>query len=334
MNLTLLKKLIYCHSTPGEEDELMSLMAREWQKQALSCYSLGRYAIIAQRTPLATKKPHILFCAHADSPGYIVQAIKNKKACAIPLGGASFTEDKCKAIIKTSDEKKYKITLRKSDDLGESEVVFNIPKNAVVSKGDRIAFAPTFTETEDGFLEAPFFDNRVGCFLLCELQKNLAENCPYNISFAVTAAEEFTGFGADVLANHLQADLVICLDATYTSEEQEVFHNKGPVLTLSDKSILVGSKNKKLLEEYCRKWKLPLQSEVYNFSGTDARAFPQAGNLAIILPLLIPSEGNHSPIEQIAKKDLENTAKMLMKISTEEKLVQNFQKNSFIISDN
>jgi putative aminopeptidase FrvX len=115
-------------------------------------------------------------------------------------------------------------------------------------------------------------------------------NPAVNVVLAATASEEFGGFGAAVLASRVQADLVICLDATYADKKQGVRLGGGPVLTLSDASVLIGRPVWNVLERLSQAWELPLQTEIYNSSGTDARAFPAQGSLAPVLPLLVASE--------------------------------------------
>ena len=331
MNIDLLQRLVACHSTPGDEDEVITLLHKEWAAQTdWRCRALSRYALLAEKTKQGNPAGgRILVCAHADSPGFVVDSLKGASGTAIPLGGAHFDGQQCKMLIKTS-KGKTPLVLRKFCQEKTGETGFRFKSQTDIRRGDRIAYAPNFSKSRCGsFLSAPFLDNRAGCFLLCELLAKLPAKTPKQILLAVTAAEEFTGFGASVLAEHLQADLVICLDTTYTNKEQGVELKKGPVLTLSDKSVLVPRKVHAALHQCCREWDIPLQDEVYNFSGTDARAFPSAGSLALVLPLLIPSDGNHTPRESIAIKDLQSTLALLLKLCTGPDILDLFQREAF-----
>ena len=85
----------------------------------------------------------------------------------------------------------------------------------------------------------------------------------------------------------------------------------GPVLTLSDRSVLISpARRDALLDRFARAG-LPLQTEVYNTSGTDAGAFPRQGIFTPVLPLLIPTTGNHSAAETA---DLRDAATLLQAI--------------------
>ncbi|MDD4539260.1 MAG: hypothetical protein PHT80_09630, partial [Lentisphaeria bacterium] len=203
-----------------------------------------------------------------------------------------------------------------------------------ISRGDRICFTPTFEETH-GDVTAPFLDNRLGCHQLVMLAKAFSSvasvGCPQavNIVLAATAQEEFTGFGAAVLAKACKADLVICLDATYADEEQGVLLGNGPVLTISDKSVVLGPKQAECIQEWCRRWDLPLQTEIYNYSGTDARAFPQQGCDAAVYPILLATTGNHSPTETARLCDILTLQKLLLKLCSDLEAVKALCSQSF-----
>jgi len=100
---------------------------------------------------------------------------------------------------------------------------------------------------------------------------------PWRIVLGATAAEEMGGFGAAVLARHVQPDLAIVLDATYEAPAQGVRLGGGPVLTLSDASVLLAPARRDRVAAALAAAGVPLQTEVYNYSGTDARAFPLQG---------------------------------------------------------
>ena len=167
-------------------------------------------------------------------------------------------------------------------------------------KGDRLCWAPVWEE-KDGLVTTPFLDNRAGCALVADWHAHFAGLLPeFNVVVAATAMEEVNGFGAAVLARQVEADAVIVLDATYENKTQGIALGKGPVVTLSDaSSILSPTLRDRLLASG-----VPLQTEVYNFSGTDARAFPQSGATVPVVPLLLPTRGNHGPREICAVNDL------------------------------
>ncbi len=301
-SLETLQQLCALCATPGDEGAVFDMLKQRWHSQGLDVQALGAYALVA--TPGERKKADtILLIAHADSPGFIVSEEISETACrAIPLGGV---RPKWWQRVMTADGKTGVVTFDKGSDHWERHlpvtIRFDEPLSAPLRKGDRLAWAADWecTETE---IRTPFLDNRAGCAILADWYDSHAQLLPeVNVILAVTAMEEVNGFGAAVLAKHIQADLIIALDATYTHKEQGVELGKGPVVTLSDASVILSP----VMRDRLLACGVPLQTEVYNFSGTDAKAFPLQGHTAPVIPLLLPTTGNHSPCEIASRKDYE-----------------------------
>lgn len=332
-------ELLTRHATPGDEAQVGAVLVREWLRAGWRPRGLGAHAVLAEapahRDPQA---PLLLVCAHMDAPGFAIHACPPATAPArgarrraphwalTPLGGpglgggttpgwlkcaggvmdvviggghaeggdADDAEDACPPIF---------CRLRPSDTAN--------PLAQTVRPGDRVCFAAE-PRLRGNCITSPFLDNRLGCWLVAELPRLARDwTSPYRLVVAATGGEEFTGHGAAVLAHHLRPDLTIVLDATYVNAEQGVRLGGGPVLTLSDRSVLIPpARRDALLDRFARAG-LPLQTEVYNTSGTDAGAFPRQGVFTPVLPLLIPTTGNHSAAETA---DLRDAATLLQGI--------------------
>ena len=316
--MNLLFDLLKCHATPGDEDEVAEILLKTWKAAGWTTQSLGRYAITAVREPDGNSADvqTVLICAHMDSPGFIVQSINDdQSANAINIGYPHFDDQEVAVVVKQANGQKISATLCRQED----QSAYLLSADSQLMRGDRLCYACE-PSVHDGLIESPFLDNRLGCFALCEIAEAVKAS-KLRIMLAATSGEEFTGFGAAVLAAHCKPDLIICLDATYEEEEQDVTLGNGPVLTVTDKSVLLGHKTVESLKRHCAAWGVPLQTEIYNFSGTDARAFPSQGITAPALPILIPTTGNHTPLETAAMSDIESLNKLLIKLCTDEKAV-------------
>jgi putative aminopeptidase FrvX len=319
--MNLLFDLLKCHATPGDEDEVAELLLKTWKTAGWTTQSLGRYAVTAVLEPDGNPADvqTVLICAHMDSPGFIVQSINDdQSANAINIGYPHFEEPEVDVIVKQADGRKISATLYNRPP-EEQKSAYQLSADLQLMRGDRLCYACE-PSIHDGIIESPFLDNRLGCFALCEIAESVKAS-KLRIMLAATSGEEFTGFGAAVLAAHCKPDLIICLDATYEEEEQDVTLGNGPVLTVTDKSVLLGQKTVESLQRHCAAWGVPLQTEIYNFSGTDARAFPSQGITAPALPILIPTTGNHTPLETAAMSDIESLNKLLIKLCTDERAV-------------
>lgn len=316
MNTDILLELLRCHSTPGDEGEVAAVLAREWEDAGWVVTRHGQYAVSARRPGEASGRPRLLVTAHMDSPGFTVERRERKSLYAVPLGGACFEGKLTPAVLKTAAGKVPVSLLRKAGKEGRPTYRFRDP-GVPVRHGDRVCFAAEPTVSEAGEITSPFLDNRLGCALLCEVARALPEECAFDVILGATASEEFGGFGAPVLARAVEPDVVICLDATYEAPEQKVLLGRGPVLTLSDNSVLLSPAVRDEMLGWFVGQGLPLQTEVYNFSGTDARAFPKLGLPAPVFALLLASRNNHSPAEVADLADYATLREALLRFATD-----------------
>ncbi len=301
MDLATLKAFCSLHATPGDEGEVFALLERHWRTQGLDIRRLGRYAIVSE--PAERKKADtILLVAHADSPGFIVSEVRSPQSLGVlALGGIS-NPPATELLLKTS-QGVVPAQLEAAPEAWSRHDPLPVSLSEPcenVQKGDRLCWAFAWEEAEDR-ITSPFLDNRIACAFIADwYDRHASELADCNVILAATAMEEVNGFGANVLARNVQADATVVLDVTYTNDAQGVALGAGAVLTLSDASVLFSGSERDRLLTQCPQ----LQTEVYNFSGTDARAFPALGAFMPVAPVLLPTEGNHSPKEVISKGDL------------------------------
>lgn len=308
-DLAPLFALVRCHSTPGDETEVRDWLAADWRRAGWTVTAHDQYALTAVSPGHTTGLPTVLITAHLDSPGYTVEQVKDGRLTCVKLGSPQFAGAETPAVLKTGS-RKVDVILRQEkvdDDHDDGRAVFTADYRGRVRHGDRLCFRAEPRVVCGRQVLAPFLDNRIGCFLLSRLAHDprLRRRLPVNLVLGATGSEEMGGFGAAVMARAVAPDLAICLDATYVAEEQNVLLGRGPVLTLSDASVLLSAARRDAVRGWFRCRRLPLQTEVYNYSGTDARAFPHQGLPCPVLALLVATKGNHSPVEQAAIADIE-----------------------------
>jgi len=314
-------KLIAAHSTPGDEGAVAEILRQCWRQSGWEVDNLGEYALTANKPQTKTaKRPRLLICAHMDSPGFIVdrpgwkeskETNGSRSVNIVPLGSPSFEGTAVEAQLKCRNGVfSGRIIKTDIEDEDNPAFCFEIAKDDATGMdlciGDRVCYAPLIS-SEGDLIKAPFLDNRLGCWMLTQLAKlEPGWNQRYEIVLGAAGSEEMTGFGAQVLAAEVNADLVIVLDATYEAEAQGVKLGAGAVVTLSDASVLLNPGTRDHIMQIMGDAGVPIQFEVYNYSGTDARAFPMQGRSAPVLALLMPSRGNHSPCETAHSADLQS----------------------------
>ena len=324
---TVLQRLIDCHSTPGDEGEVRDVLESCWRASGWRTQRFGEYASAARSGEENAPRPILLVCAHMDSPGYAIDRLKPSSAPkpghvrfgVTELGGPD-SADRTAAVLKTKRGRFPGSLLTVPTADGETDQVFELTSSdaaqAEARQGDRICFSAARAGQEGALLQGPFLDNRLGCWMLARLADDARNwQTGYELVLGATASEELCGFGARVLAAHVRPALVIVLDTTYEAKEQGVWLGGGPVLTMSDTSVLLSPALRDRALELAARAGVPLQTEVYNFSGTDARAFPQQGLACPVLPLLIPTRGNHGPVETADLRDLEVWPKAIRTIA-------------------
>jgi putative aminopeptidase FrvX len=326
---TLLNTLIACHSTPGDEAEVRGALEERWRAAGWQTFRHGEHAITARLPGPAAGKPTLLVCAHMDSPGYALDRLALRPAFrhdsavqygVAELGAPELAGASARAVLKTACGR-FEGVLRAGPARGDGacDAVFELSgaeaSRAAARHGDRVCFAPALRR-EGALVKGAFLDNRLGCWLLARLSAEAgAWRSRYDVVLGATASEEMCGFGARVLAAQVRPDLAVVLDTTYEAEEQGVRLGGGTVLTLSDTSVLLSPATRDRVCSLMAEAGLPLQTEVYNFSGTDARAFPQQGLPCAVLPLLLPTRGNHEPLETADARDIEAWPKAIRAIA-------------------
>lgn len=323
-----LAELLTCHATSGDEGEVRAVLERIWRAAGWQVTRLGDQAVFATIHSSRTRRPVLLITAHMDSPGFIVDrrrgdAGRKGAAGLVRLGHPACTAARTPGILKTRTSRTPVVLVRRRRDetfdfwCEPAAADARLPDD--LAHGDRVCFAPAAVDAVRGDrLAAPFLDNRLGCWLLAELAARLTKpQSPYRIVLGATAAEELGGFGAPVLARHVQPDAVIVVDATYEALDQQVRLGSGPVLTLSDASVLLSPARRDWVRAVLTGANIPLQTEVYDSSGTDARAFPHQGLACPVLPLLIATTGNHTPCETADPRDAEQTAAAINRLTAE-----------------
>ncbi|RME02325.1 MAG: M28 family peptidase [Planctomycetota bacterium] len=316
----LLQSLVQICSVPGNELELRDLLIQQLKPFGkIHKTNWTDFYCTLGNAPKNT--PSVVITAHMDSPGFIVQEINDDGSIQlIALGGLNPTHLHLRPIRLKTEKKSYPGLLLKE---GENNGIhtrykgifgFQSRQEAAkkgVKKGDSACFDNPYLQLLHHYILSPHLDNRLGCYLLLRLAKQLANHSlPFQLHLAATSCEEMGGRGAKIIAQQLQPTVAICLDATY--EEGSVKMGNGPVITLSDHSVLLHPKIRSQLEKIAQKKKIPLQFEVYNYAGTDAGAFKDAGNGCITICPLIATRFNHSPYEMMNLKDFDYTEKFVL----------------------
>jgi endoglucanase len=205
----------------------------------------------------------------------------------------------------------------------------------LLAVGDPVIFGEDFREMAGGFASHRAFDNRVGCYIVAEVMRELRANRRRKAAatvYGVSSVQEETGvWGAGLVAYRYMPTVAVAVDVTHDTSTPgvskttlpDVVCGKGPVLSrgIRNNRMLVDQ-----LEAAARSAKVPYQVEIdEGHTGTDADAISNRKTGIPVATLSIACRYMHTPCEVIHLGDLTRAVALLTRF------VQNLsEKMSFI----
>lgn len=191
----------------------------------------------------------------------------------------------------------------------------------LVSVGDPAVFGENFQEMSGGFASHRSFDNRVGCFVVAEVLRELRANRgkrPAATVYGVSSVQEETGvWGAGLVAHRYMPTVGIAVDVTHDTSTPGISKTTLPDVTCGKGPVLArGIRNNRmvgdLLEKAARAAKVPYQIEIdegHTWTDADAISVRQTG--IPVATVAIACRYMHTPCEVIHLDDLSRTVALL-----------------------
>lgn len=286
MNLEFLKRLSEADGIASNEGEVRKVLLDELKDYSDNIVCDGLGSIIFSKES-SDKAPKIMICAHMDEVGFIVRSIsKDGMIHLMTVGGVKPLAQYLQRVrITTEDGKKipaiingtYKdeVTENLYADIGAytEEEVYNLG----IQVGDMVTYATEFEEFDlPNRLVGKAFDDRLGCFVMGEVLKNLeGKNLSSNIYFTATSSEEVGIRGAKTAAQLINPDVVFVIDVACHRNEFVRDHtnkkqiDKGVMLMHFDRTLAPNKKMIKYVKNTANKINIPLQHDMFKSGGTD-----------------------------------------------------------------
>lgn len=284
-------------------------------------------------------EPHILFVAHTDEIGFLVEEITEEGMLKVKGQGGFFPKmyeghlvvvttkgGPVDGIVaprkgyfsRTPDVSSFGIddieiylgvsTKKEAEDLG-------------VSPGDQITIKKVITELSPEIIAARGVDDRAGCAVLLDAMErvNWESIKGRRVTFAWDVQEEIGLNGASRLAEVLDADYVFPVDTFVSSDAP--FDSKrfarlplgqGAVIRAIDSSSITPWTFVQKVMKIAESSHIPVQTGNTK-GGNDGSVFVPKGSINI--PLSWPGVYSHSFIEKIHKKDLEALTELVVAIA-------------------
>ncbi len=342
MNLDLLKRLTNAHAIPGYEKEVRDIMKNEFSNfdVEVSYDNLG--SIIANKKG---NGPKIMIAGHMDEVGFIVKSIDENGFLRFETAGGWWSQvmlaktvvvttdsgDKYEGIIGSTPPHILSVEERNKPveitdmfiDLGAKD------KDQVIKAGIQIGDMVTpkyeFTQMlDENFYAAKAFDNRVGCYVVCEVIKRLNDKKLDCDLYAVgTVQEEIGCRGAQTTANKINPQIAIAIDTGIAGDTPGVNKNKawaelskGPQITVMDAGTLSHVGLRKNIFKLCDELEIPYQPDFLKGGATDAAKMHIAHDGACAINISLATRYLHSQASVISIEDLNHTVDILVEFIT------------------
>lgn len=275
--MELLLKLIDTSGVSGNEEGIRDLIYKETKGYVdeISTDKLGNLIAVKKG-----KLPKVMLAAHMDEVGLMVKKIEengNIKCAGIGEVKVNSLVGKKVAISSNNNPITGTIKSKKSKKIGVKDIFIKtkFSRKELLKNGVEIGSYVSFeakSNIKNNFVEGKALDNRIGCFTLIELAKNL-KKAKNEIYFVFTVQEEIGLYGAKTSAFEIQPDWAITVDATEAKKEaskSDVFIGNGPFITVKDADFMGNKCINNWIRGIAKKKKIHLQYNVSDTETTDA----------------------------------------------------------------
>ena len=314
----LIKKLIKAHGISGREKGISDTIAEIIAPYVDEVYSDALGNLIAKKNGAGKNKKKIMFAAHMDEIGFIVNFIEESGFVRIaPIGGISPVATAYSTVIfeggisgvivpDASCEKADLAVDKLCVDIGAKN---RKEAEKKVKIGDYLMVTPSYTRLMGRRVAGRPFDDRIGCAVLVETAKKI-DKVNDDIYFVFTVQEEVGCRGAKTSAYAIAPDYAIALDVTGTgdalgSKPMAVSLGGGAAIKVKDSSVICDSGVVKMLTDIAKEKKIKHQTEILLYGGTDTSSMQMAGAGCLAGAISIPTRYIHSGVETMDLGDVD-----------------------------
>ncbi len=191
-----------------------------------------------------------------------------------------------------------------------------VGESSAVNVGDPVFFTTKFNSCGD-FYVGKAFDDRVGCAMMLELIE-MEEKPPFDLYLSFVSQEEVGLRGSAVAAANLDIDAALVIEGTTAGDNPELEEahwathlGDGPVLVAVHSGYVIDKRIFEGLKSVADENDIPYQVKRRTAGGTDAARIARTFSGIPTGVVAVPARYIHSPVSQIAKKDFENTFKLV-----------------------
>ena len=325
--LNILKTLINAVSVSGAEEDISEAIKSMIEGCCDEVYNdtLGNLIAVKKSGKPDAKK--IMMAAHMDEIGFMVTFIEDNGFIRIaPVGGINWIAAAYGEILFKNGLRGVLVPENKvgANEYGTAKMYIDIgAKNKTeaakkVKIGDTCTLAPKLIKLMGNRIAATKLDDKIACVILIQALLNLkntkAENDLY---FVFTTQEEVGIRGAKTSTYAIMPDYAIAVDVTGTGDTPEANPmicklGEGAAIKIMDGSVICHREMVNLMMKTAEAKKIPYQSEILLYGGTDTANMQSAGSGCIAGAISIPSRYIHSGVEMCDMKDVQSCVDLLI----------------------
>ncbi|MGY5366879.1 aminopeptidase [Enterobacter oligotrophicus] len=330
MDRELLRALSEADAIAASEQEVRNILINEAHKYNKDVQFDGLGSVLIRVNQ--HNGPRVMVCAHMDEVGFMVRSISREGAIdVLPIGNVRMMARTLQPVrITTRDGQKIPGLL---DGEVKGDAVENLRVDigaasaeevlaAGIDAGDRVTFDTPFHSLPHNRVMGKAFDDRLGCYLLLTLLREL-HKAPLECElWLVASSSEEVGLrGGQTTARTINPDIALVLDTACWSKNFDygsANHRQigaGPMLVLCDKTLIAPPKLTAFIEKVARPLGIPLQKDMFSNGGTDGGAIHLSGTGVPTVVLGPPTRHGHCAASIADEKDIDQTHQLLVALA-------------------
>ena len=318
---SLIKKVVCCPGVSGNEKQIAALLQKEVAPFVDETYTdaLGNLIAIKYGNLPDGERKKLLYCGHMDEIGFIVTYIEENGFIRFaPIGGINFVAAAFSHVVFANGEKGILVPEAgtQASALAADKCVVDIGASSAkeaarkVKIGDCFSLAHNLSKLGSNRAVGRPIDDRIGCAIMIETAKRLADNCPHDMYYVFSVQEEVGCRGARPAGFSIAPDIAIAFDVTGTGDAQgskpmAVKLGGGAAIKIKDGSVICSGEVVAKLQKLATENKITSQNEILLYGGTDTSVLQAAGIGAYAGCISIPSRYIHSGVEMIDLRDVD-----------------------------
>lgn len=319
-----LKKFVMAPGVSGDEGSISAVIAKEIAPYVDEVYSDAMGNLIALKKGKGENPKKLMFAAHMDEIGFMVNYIDDKGYIRLSqMGGINYTAAAFSEVVFVNGTKGVLVPNAGTapSDMKANTVYVDIgvrtKKEAErhVKIGDTCRVAPNLIHLAGSRVAGRPIDDRIGCLMLFEAAK-MAKNFENDTYFVFTVQEEVGVRGAKTSAFAIQPDYAVAVDIGGSGDVPNaapfaVVLSEGIAIKLKDGMVICHTKMINLMKEIAKEKKIPYQLEILERGGTDTCMLQQAAGGCIAGALSVPTRYGHSAVEVVDMNDVLGGVKIM-----------------------